>query len=397
MIYLPNECSCTELKCSPKNWNRAGASIKKLWRVYYRFWDPVVDDKAHYIEIKCGINTIKNLQDRRDAVKALIADELQKLKEQGYNPISKTYIIPIDIDYEIHPDTPFIKALTQVKEKLTVSKRVLIDMQCALNTMTKAAAETRLIIMPISKISIRHLTVLMDRCGKINPRWSARRHNMYRSYLIMLFKKLTKLEAVVANPAKDIERLGEFRKLKAVLSLEQRRAINAHLKEHHYNYWCFVNLFFHSGGRRTELVQLRRSSVDMIRQKYKCVVKKGREYREVERTIKNIAVPYWEHFINACKDDNYLFGIDFKPAKKPIAPDTITRWWNRIVIKEMKINVGFYELKHLNTDEVTAILGATDAAALNAHENTDMVLKVYAVGESERQHQRLKQMNNSFA
>jgi integrase len=173
--------------------------------------------------------------------------------------------------------------------------------------------------------------------------------------------------------------------------------INDHLNEHHYRYWCFINLYFHSGGRMTELLQQKKSTVDLTNQKYKSLVKKGRFYKEVERTIKDIAVPFWQEFLNECKGDEYLFGVDFKPAAKAMAKDTAGRWWKRIVKDELKINVDLYSLKHLNTDEITADLGAKDAARLNAHENEQMVLKVYAVGEEERQHQRLKKVGNKFA
>jgi hypothetical protein len=38
-----------------------------------------------------------------------------------------------------------------------------------------------------------------------------------------------------------------------------------------------------------------------------------------------------------------------------------------------------------------------DEAAQNAHTSTNMVMKVYAINEKERQHQRLKLLENKFA
>lgn len=151
-----------------------------------------------------------------------------------------------------------------------------------------------------------------------------------------------------------------------------------------------------------ELLQQRPATVDLVKQKYRCVVKKGAFYKEVERTIKNVAVPFWQAFLEGCQPNQYLFGVDFAPADKPMSDDTPGRWWKRIVKNTPKegglgINVDMYSLKHLNTDEITATLGATDAAALNAHENEDMVLQVYAVGEAQRQHERLKKVGNGFA
>lgn len=395
MITVMNGCRISPIKVTPKNWNRVGASTSKYWRIYYRFYDPMFPDPK-FVEIKSGINYIKDLQERRVAVKGLIEQEMFKLQHQGYNPITNRYVAIIDIDYEIDPDTPFIKALEKAKDKLSVSKEVKIDMKAALKVMKKAADQLRLSIVPISKIGIRHLTMLMDQCGQINKRWSARRHNMYRSFLIMMFKKLTKLEACTGNPAREIDIEKSFKKMRTVLNEAQRKTIDTHLRENYYRFWCFVNLYFHSGGRMTEILQQKQSTVDLTRQKYKCVIKKGKFYKEVERTIKNIAVPFWAEFLRDCKEDEYLFGVDFKPSSKPMSNDTAGRWWKRIVKDGLKINVDMYSLKHLNTDEISASLGMKDAAKLNQHdEQTARIF--YAVGEEERQHQRLKTVNNSFA
>jgi integrase len=398
MISLPNGCYCSDIKVSPANWNRTGATTKKTWRVYYRFFDPLVD-KPLFIEIKAGINRIKDLQERRNVVKDVIQEERFKLEKQGYNPITGSFTTPIELQYEIEPTTPFILALKKAKDYLGAGHETLVDMKAALKVMEKAATQLRLNQLPINKVSIRFLTLLLIQCGKINPRWSARRHNMYRSYLIMLYKKLVKLEAVVGNPALDLERQKEFKKLKVVLTSKQRQQISEHLKDNHNRFWHFVNLFFHSGGRKTELMQLKPTMVDLKAQKYRCIVKKGKVFKEVERTIKDVALDHWKVFLEGCRDSEYLFGVDFLPSKKAMSPDTISRWWQRIV-KDKKtglgINVDFYSLKHLHTDELTANLGIEDAAKHNEHTQA-IAESVYAVGEAQRRHERIKKVGNKFA
>jgi hypothetical protein len=63
----------------------------------------------------------------------------------------------------------------------------------------------------------------------------------------------------------------------------------------------------------------------------------------------------------------------------------------------IEVTADFYSLKHSNLDEVTALLDMEAAAKLAAHKSTAMVKNHYAVGESDRQMDRLRQASNVFA
>jgi hypothetical protein len=85
------------------------------------------------------------------------------------------------------------------------------------------------------------------------------------------------------------------------------------------------------------------------------------------------------------------------PGPKAIRTEQITRRWYTHVKKDLNITADFYSLKHLNTDETAAMLSLEDAAAHNSHTSTVITMKHYAVGEKERQHERLKKVGNKFA
>lgn len=402
MYQLPNGCLCSQIKVTPKNWMDRGASTKENWVIYYRFHDPSMSGPKQ-VHIKSGINHIKDLTERRMVVKQIIEDEYYRLKELGYNPFTGLLLTPAENEYEIHPDTGLAKALEAAKEKLTVSEPVKRDMKAALKVINKAALQLHYDRLPISKTSIRHLVRLMEKCGELNPKWSARRHNMYRSYLIMLFKRLVKLEAVPANPAYELDRMPEVKKIRDVLTPSQREQVKKHLEIHAPQFLKFVHLFFHSGGRKTELMQQTTKTVNLETQKYKAVIKKGKQYVEVERTIKDVALPYWEYFLKGAEKGDYLFGVGFKPGKKPMVPTTIGRWWERL-IKNPKtglgIDVDFYSLKHLHTSEVVDLMGEDEgtkaAAEHNAHTSEAMVVSIYDVRREDRKHSKLKKLGNAF-
>jgi integrase len=239
--------------------------------------------------------------------------------------------------------------------------------------------------------------MILNRCSEINPKWTANTHNQYRAQLLMLFKELVELEAVTGNPIRDISKQKTFKKLRRVLSDQERILINDHLQVVAPRFHKYVHLFFHSGGRGKELVQLRAKDANLEKQVYKTIIRKGTSHREVERTIKDIAIPYWKFFLEGCAPDQFLFDIDFLPAGKPIISETITRWWKRYVKKGLGIDCNLYSLKHLNTTETVSLVGDQAAADQNGHTSTLMVATVYDVHRIDREHERRKTVNNKFA
>ncbi|NAW49936.1 hypothetical protein GNY06_00500, partial [Elizabethkingia argentiflava] len=123
-ILLPNGCSCSTPSVFPKEWKTAGKkSVKLIWKIQYYFHDPLFKDKYPYgrLTIVKGMNEYKDLEDRRNATKVLLENELRLLKE-GYNPILKKNIYEVPNKAgELSPDTFFIDALELAYEKIEAS------------------------------------------------------------------------------------------------------------------------------------------------------------------------------------------------------------------------------------------------------------------------------------
>lgn len=402
MIALFDGCYCSELQVHPKNWNQAGASVKKDWYIYYRFYDPQIRDAQDRIKPKLcivkGMNGAKDLAGRRFATKVLVEEHFKLLQVEGFNQITGKYMAPVitDTQYEIDPSTPVIDALTGSMHRLSVTSRVKIGIKCVIKGIALAACQLRYDRIEISRITRRHIKSLLEQCARNSERWSNTRFNMYRGYLMMLFKELVELEASPANPIRDISKRKLTKKIKEVLSTGDRTRINDHLANVFPRFQKFVHLFFHSGGRKTELLQLKPSMVDLKNQSYRCMIKKGRQYKEVDRTIKTIAIPFWKFFLQDCPGDHFIFGPLFEPGLKPIGQDMPTKYWKDYVKIDLEITADFYSLKHLNTSEVVDALDEKAAASLNAHSSTAMVVNIYDVKQKDRQHNRLKDVGNSF-
>lgn len=411
MILTFNGCYFSPIKVHPANWKQTGKnapSLKKDWYTFYRFYDPTVRDANGKIKpllvIGKGMNMFKTISDRRTRTQMLIDEETKDLTIRGYNPITMQYMAEAIDDFagDIPPDTPFIDALRAALPKLSIGHRTRIGIRSVIKGVEKAAVQLRFHEMPISNIGRRHIKKILERCQAISPNWSNQRFNAYRAYLLMLYNELVEQEAVAGNPVRDITKKPVTQKIKAVLTADERTAVDSHLSAVFPKFHAFVHLFFHSGGRKTELFQLKPPMIDLERQVYRCVIKKRKKHTEVERTIKDIAVPFWELFLKDCPQDAYVFGTRFEPGEKAMGVDMPSRYWERYVKAPsadggLGIQKDLYSLKHANSTEIVTMLDEQAAAAMNAHTSTAMVRSIYDVKQAERQHERLKGLRNKFA
>ena len=406
MIQLPNGCYCSEPSIYPRNWNKASASIKDKWYAQYYLHDPAFKNDPKYkygklIILKMGINRLKTIKERRIALLGFIDKEIELLKSGTYNPITapitKSKPQVLEANGEISPNTSFMEALYYALPKLDCKPKYKDDIKSTLKYFGKAAAELKFNNIPIKDITKKHIILILDHCPKVKPYWSANQFNRYKDHISGLYNPLLDIEIAEYNPTEKIKDKAHVQKIREVLSKEEREKVDIHLKKNNYNFWRFVNIFFHSGGRLTELLSIKKEDIDLVNQRYKCVIEKGKQHKEVWRTIKDVALPLWQELINQSNSNQYLFGKNLQPRDKRIRVEQVTKKWKRHVKHKLGIKADLYSLKHLNTDETAAMLGIQDAAAMNSHTTTAITLKHYAIGEKERQHQRLKQVQNPFA
>ena len=394
MIALPNGCNCSELTVSPKNWKTCNISgLQKSWHIHYYFYDTVLK-KRKYVKVK-GMNMFKTLTERREATTQLIQNELYQLKEKGFNPINGKFFQRET--YGIDPQTRFIDALRQAYKLLKLTNTTQNDIWSSINFFELAAKKMSIENMEIQMVKRKQLRHVLEICGELKKSWSAYSYNNCRAYLLMLFKKLLEEDAVETNPVMDIPKQKTVLKLKVVLNKKERLEIDNHLKKVDPNYRRFIHIFFHSGSRKTELVRLKVSDVNLENQTIKLLVKKGSQHKEVLRPIKNIALDFWMEQLKGANQEDFVFSTDFRPGKINTTAKRMGNKWKEYVKDGLGIDIDFYSLKHLNLDETSSILDAKAASKMAGHTSTVITLKHYLVNEEERQREKLKQVNNKFA
>lgn len=391
MLQLFNGCSCSEPSVFPKNWDKTGAKLDKYWRIQYYFYDPINAPGGKLIVLKSGINQFKTLQERRAGIKVLMEELLYILQHEGYNPITKTKHVPAKAT-DIETTTRWVEALKYAFEKISVEKSTRADMKCCLKAIAGASDELRLNAMQISQVRRKHIKLVLEH---INT--SPHRFNKFRSYLMSFFNELVEIEATDLNPVVGISKKKTIGKLREILTHEERVIINNHLKEKYYTFWRFMQIFFHSGGRIVELLAVKCADVDLPRQRYKVVIKKGNQQHETWRPIKDIALNLWIEVMATGKEGYFVFSDSLKPGPRLIRYEQITRRWREHVKIKLGIKADFYSLKHLNLDETAEALDIQAAAAMAGHKTTIITMKHYALGEKERAMERLKKVGNEFA
>jgi integrase len=247
--------------------------------------------------------------------------------------------------------------------------------------------------MEANRVSRKHVRMIMDQCEQ-DRKLSARSWNAYRTYLCMLFEQLMEYEIIEINPVKMLRKKTEDDPVRIILTHEERRLVFEHLQKTDPVFLRFTQMFFHSGARLTELVNLRIENIFLENSHYHVYIKKGHKKRWVTKVIKDIALPYWREQIGD-RMTGYLFSVGLVPGENQIRPEQITRRWKRHVKDKLGIKADLYSLKHLNTDEVSAQLSIGEAARFNSH-TVQMARKHYAVNETMRELDRVKKIKNDF-
>jgi integrase len=352
------------------------------------------------------MNEFKTLDEKRKATKEVLDVEKEMILKKGYNPITDSFMSDKQEDvyeYPIHPNTPVIKALTEAQKRLKIAPSTNTDITSVIRGLTAAAISLKYTEKSIKSIERRHIINLLDQCEKSNPKFSSHRRNKYRAYLITLFNELKVVQAVETNPVNDIPiRQDVVKKKRELLTDEERSMINGYLRQYHHRFWLCLQVFFHSGIRETEMMGLKISDVNLERQQFKVLIKKGKQYVMETKTIRNVAMNYWQQAMAGGAPTDYIFSTGLVPGPNKIRPDQITRRWKRHIKDRFNITKDFYSLKALNTDDVDAAImeqinfGLEVGAAQNSHRSIVITEKHYAPGHQKRKHEILKNIDNSF-
>jgi integrase len=381
--------------------------MNKDWFVYYTFYDPEYP-KGIRRQIRGGINYFKTAKERKEMAQQLMSYEMEKLME-GFNPFKREIIIPVNAD--VTPDTPFITALQICFKKIKAVKGTLVDIQSVIKGTTESAAKLGIDKMPVKNVSRKYFKMIFEQCKIDNPKFSDNRQNVYRKWLKKLYDELIEMEAVEVNPLVFIRKEKTVRKKRVMPTDEQRIEISNYLRKNFYNFWRAVQIFYASGARETELMNVKIKDVDLNRQECKYLVLKRKNEHEVTRPVSDAVLYLWEELIKGADEEDYLFSYDLKPGPKKLSTEALSKRWLRhvkgkaksrskygkVLKNPIEFNIDLYALKYLNTTEIMDILdNAKEVAKLTAHTTEAMIVKIYDTKNKQRKDDKIKKAGSTF-
>lgn len=408
MLQLPHDCRAGQVSVTPHNWRKVNANKNCTWKISYWFYDDNLKQKKKVV-IK-GLNHLGSLHEKQDAVPLLLEDEIREIKDMGYNRITQVYGGE-EVDSEINPYTPFCKALDWAFENKVAEGPTKTDIKSALKYIKNGAVGMHMDHLPVSQLEKEHLIMILKKCGELKVKtdipigktgktkkgiWTPNQFNHYRKYLSALYCELEEVAAVKTNPLKDIRKQKHASAKRKILTPEECAIIDEYTKKHHFRFWILINIFFHSGGRTTELFRVQGKHVDLKRQTISYLIKKGKNPLWEEKPIKDEAVPFWEKAMTGCAHEDYVFSVGLKPGAAKISPRQAGLRWEKHIKKKLGITCDWYGLKHLHTDQVAALLTLKEAQVHNGQTNLTTA-KIYAINEDMREMNRVKHLRNKFA
>jgi len=394
------------------NGNRAsypaihGKTLADTWYIKYRFYPKIIPPewvakkKTHLqVVIKSDLNQIKNLKERRQEANALLA-EITRLLKDGANPITSELQAPIQVNYEVDPETGFIDALyfALEKKKPDIERPTYNTLSSMLGFIATAARAMNTYNFPAGKLTPREVSITLDRaCVDKNNKT----YNRYKKDLSGLFKVLCPLVGI-ANPVTGLPNKQVKKEVKTILTDEQRRLVDRHLKKKKQNrFRLFLRLFYTSGSRMEEILRLRGKDVNLVDQWFLVDIKKGAYKRDVVKTIGNTAIRYWKLALKNVAPDDYIFSIGLNPGKHRIPAKQITiRWKNHVKAKPLpngwygglNIKVDLNALRHSALTQISNRYSDSVAAGHAEHTSLAMIRSIYNVDHDKLKHEQDKKV-----
>lgn len=369
----------TEIKVIPKDWATNPKTVNSDWTIWFRY--------NGKLQTKRGMNREKDHSKRVVLTRSLIDELATDIYKHKYNPITKVYG-----SQEGNRGMIFSKALDYALSQIKATKEMRNNIISALKYIKAAMVKLEFDTIPINMIGKRHLRQLLNQV-QVDREFSNRSWNAYRTYLLILFTLLEDDEYIEANPVSSLKKVKQSFKLRRTLEDEQRETIKVYLQKKDPAFYNFIQIFFHSGGRRKELMELKVQNVNLEKQYYIVTVKKG-DTREVIKVIKDVALPYWKEVIGN-HQSGYVFSVGLVPGPKKILANQPTRRWWKLVKRDLKIKCDMYSLKHLNTDETSEALNIEEAAKHNNHD-VATAKKFYAINYQLRELEKIKKIQNKL-
>jgi hypothetical protein len=415
---LGNDCTLSKITVTPRNWKSPKANLNMQWEISYRFKDGNLKrtfQKRHWIPAE-----LTTYQQRKNYIEKVIRSIDEKIVDQGFNPITKKTTPKVAPDFiaaqKVANNTMnIVDALEYAFKKLNCVRQYQDNVKYMKNyfiTITKKQNMDQVLAKDFDEQYIKYI---LEESGKqkrldrieyekkgtgqkiVGEPWNNNRYNYWRALLNSLMIILEDDKIIPRVFTKGVKQLKKTENKRRVIDENERKVLNKAYKDGliPYETWRYIVVFYQTFRRHAEFRRIKREHIKLEKQKVEIHQLKGRNYKWVDATIIDDALPFWKELYEQAKPGQYIFSKGLKPGDTEVNPKQFSRLWNRLMKKKLGIEADSYTLKHWALDELAAKL-ELEAAQKAAGHSSAKVTRLYAQTEDERQHNRLKKVKFDF-
>jgi integrase len=233
------------------------------WYVYYRY-------NGKKLTNMFGLNGIDDLIEREYRFNVICKELLVKLKG-GWDPLIKE----VEIKSEEEIQSSSLLLIDGLRFALSKRERYLDPKtyrtyRGTVDFFEAAIADSYLEALNITEFKRTHLMLLLEKTA-IKEEWSDKTHNKCLGHLKILLTVLVKWGVIEANFATGIENIKVDKEsdFNAPASEPEIERIKKHLIEKDFRFYVFSITVFHTGIRMIELLLIKLSMVNMIKNEIK--------------------------------------------------------------------------------------------------------------------------------
>jgi len=357
----------------------------KAWFVYFDITNTATGE-CQRKQFRGGINYWHDPADRAKAGEALARQWEKKLKA-GWQPSWKV----TETGADQFAGMTFLAALDWALKNYRASKPTLRAYRTTIKFLKKASKGLGIDKIKAEDVHRQQIKLLFNYC-QTHLGWTNSSFNKNLGYLHALLESLIEWEVLEFNPAHKIKLMPVVETQKYVpLTEEEKKTIEGHLFIHHYAFYVYLMVIYHTGIRPKEVLALRIRDVDLDRRTIKILPDLEEENSKTKKIrhipINDHLLPFLREMqLQASPFDYFIFGSPygsngnrgkgsaaghvsgasrpdyFRPSPTPIKRDTATRLWKKIVWETLGIEKYQYSLKHTGGDD--KILSGMDLDAL---------------------------------
>ncbi len=312
----------------------ANGDIKSRWYAYYSFVNPETEKFQRFkvgISIKLKTKTARHI--RFTELKKQIDSKLL----QGWNPFE-------DEKPELITCTRAIQLFLKVKEKAT-RRRSMHTYNSFADRFIDWLNKEKLQNLPVGQFSYYHAQKLMDyviTTFKINNRTYNNHIANYRT----IFKFFERRELLLKNPFDKVEMLREDEGEIVAFSPEEWIILKNNLKNYDHQVWLAAMFIYYAALRPAEIMRLKFSNVDLLRQKIYCLSINSKNKRQqvieiVDQFQEILLQENWKYPANY-----YIFSKNLEPGINENYPTRIAERWRKFANEYGISERCIYDLKH---------------------------------------------------